>query len=426
MPSNQQLKQAKEFLSGYFDADYFSSDFSSWHTSDIWKSWNSRITASLHSGLTALAEGLDYSLPEAKAFTTYGKPHVVDVPLFTKLSVDTPAHASSLLPSHSHQLDLLKQVRRLQDLIAHTKKQLSTHTSPCHTHCVHVLSSIQSSMSSTHCIPSNVAHLYDCPYDSSPGFLVSLSVLLKHYQSLHAKSVHDQQTILRQRRKKDLIESPHQKLSYKSISHQALPSLNILKDSQNNFVTDPRRLDSVLQDAWKPVYAAEDIFVVVNESSHTAGGMDGFPWPYQTLHSKAHPLSKDPDSPYSPLAYRFLLLTSILYRIWGKIRLKHLKCWIHSWQLDCMYGGMEGVGAEDAWYTTALEKELSIIENRAFVGGSLDLFKCFDQIIRPLLYVAIPRTLADDLLLTTTGPRALHLFQHCFTLTIRHLMDMGG
>eukprot|EP00973_Karenia_brevis_P047380 6578004-Karenia_brevis.AAC.1 len=39
---------------------------------------------------------------------------------------------------------------------------------------------------------------------------------------------------------------------------------------------------------------------------------------------------------------------------------------------------------------------------------------------------AIPRTLADDLLLTTSGPRALDLFRHCFTLTIRHLMDIGG
>eukprot|EP00973_Karenia_brevis_P008687 1175018-Karenia_brevis.AAC.1 len=159
-----------------------------------------------------------------------------------------------------------------------------------------------------------------------------------------------------------------------------------------------------------------------------------------------------------------------------------------------MFGGMEGVGAEDAWYSTALEKELSVLEDCPFVGGSLDLFKCFDQIIRPLLYVilllsglprqilapyinylenlklhnsvagslgkahwhpcgipqgcpfsmvfislylrawicqmheyqAVPRTLADDLLLTTTGPRALHLFKHCFTLTIKHLQDMGG
>eukprot|EP00973_Karenia_brevis_P025190 3474774-Karenia_brevis.AAC.1 len=39
---------------------------------------------------------------------------------------------------------------------------------------------------------------------------------------------------------------------------------------------------------------------------------------------------------------------------------------------------------------------------------------------------AIPRTLADDLLLLTRGRRALHLFQHAFSLTIEHLQDLGG
>eukprot|EP00973_Karenia_brevis_P037047 5107313-Karenia_brevis.AAC.1 len=54
-----------------------------------------------------------------------------------------------------------------------------------------------------------------------------------------------------------------------------------------------------------------------------------------------------------------------------------------------MFGGLPGVGADDAFYTTALEKELCIIENRPFVGGSLGLYKCFDQVLRPLLYVIL-------------------------------------
>eukprot|EP00973_Karenia_brevis_P002624 357756-Karenia_brevis.AAC.1 len=157
-----------------------------------------------------------------------------------------------------------------------------------------------------------------------------------------------------------------------------------------------------------------------------------------------------------------------------------------------MFGGMEGVGAEDAWYTTSLEKELCAVQNCPFVGGSVDLFKCFDPIVRPLLYIvllisglpfqilvpyinflenlnlynsvagtlgqahrhtcgipqgcpysmifislflrawicemeafsATPRTLADDLLITTTGTRALHTFRHCFTATIAHLQAL--
>eukprot|EP00973_Karenia_brevis_P085309 11839286-Karenia_brevis.AAC.1 len=39
---------------------------------------------------------------------------------------------------------------------------------------------------------------------------------------------------------------------------------------------------------------------------------------------------------------------------------------------------------------------------------------------------ANPRTLADDLLLTSCGNRALHVFQAGFEATIRHLMDLGG
>ena len=39
---------------------------------------------------------------------------------------------------------------------------------------------------------------------------------------------------------------------------------------------------------------------------------------------------------------------------------------------------------------------------------------------------AIPRTLADDLLLMAKGSRALHLFSFAFNATIEHLQDMGG
>eukprot|EP00973_Karenia_brevis_P095133 12425837-Karenia_brevis.AAC.1 len=95
-------------------------------------------------------------------------------------------------------------------------------------------------------------------------------------------------------------------------------------------------------------------------------------------------LNKEPLGPH-----RFLLLTSILYRTWGKIRLSHLQPWTESWRHEAMFGGMPSVGADDAFYTTALEKELCIIENRPYVGRSLDLYKCFDQVLRPLLYIIL-------------------------------------
>eukprot|EP00973_Karenia_brevis_P056286 7828944-Karenia_brevis.AAC.1 len=39
---------------------------------------------------------------------------------------------------------------------------------------------------------------------------------------------------------------------------------------------------------------------------------------------------------------------------------------------------------------------------------------------------AKPRTLADDLLVTTSGDRALHTFQAAVNCTITHLIDIGG
>ena len=39
---------------------------------------------------------------------------------------------------------------------------------------------------------------------------------------------------------------------------------------------------------------------------------------------------------------------------------------------------------------------------------------------------AVPRTLADDLLVYTTGSRALHLFRRALLATMHHLFDLGG
>ena len=54
-----------------------------------------------------------------------------------------------------------------------------------------------------------------------------------------------------------------------------------------------------------------------------------------------------------------------------------------------MFAGVPGRGAEDAWYATAIDMELAQVQGEALVGGSIDLFKCFDQIIRPLMYIIL-------------------------------------
>eukprot|EP00973_Karenia_brevis_P029429 4060797-Karenia_brevis.AAC.1 len=80
---------------------------------------------------------------------------------------------------------------------------------------------------------------------------------------------------------------------------------------------------------------------------------------------------------------------SEVYRLWAKTRLEHLQPWIQKWALPEMHAGLKRVVAEDAWYCTSLEFEAAILEDNPLVGGVLDIMKCFDQIIRPLLYVVM-------------------------------------
>eukprot|EP00973_Karenia_brevis_P084253 11692159-Karenia_brevis.AAC.1 len=54
-----------------------------------------------------------------------------------------------------------------------------------------------------------------------------------------------------------------------------------------------------------------------------------------------------------------------------------------------MHAGVPGSGADDAWFNTSLMLEDCYIQNIAAIGGSVDIFKCFDQIIRLLVYVIL-------------------------------------
>eukprot|EP00973_Karenia_brevis_P054498 7573907-Karenia_brevis.AAC.1 len=54
-----------------------------------------------------------------------------------------------------------------------------------------------------------------------------------------------------------------------------------------------------------------------------------------------------------------------------------------------MFGGVPGVGADDAWYLTSLQAESDLLDGTHHIGGTLDLYKCFDQIARPLFYFVL-------------------------------------
>lgn len=45
-----------------------------------------------------------------------------------------------------------------------------------------------------------------------------------------------------------------------------------------------------------------------------------------------------------------------------------------------------GVGAEDAWFATALDVDYAMLDSIPAAGGAVDFVKCFDQVLHGLLY----------------------------------------
>jgi hypothetical protein len=112
---------------------------------------------------------------------------------------------------------------------------------------------------------------------------------------------------------------------------------------------------------------------------------EGAEWPEPMKYCRAAFLSKDENDLLNPLAYRCLLMMPYVYRLWGRVRLEHLQPWVEEWATDEMYAGIEGRGAADAAYTTALILEYCKLTKTPYSGGAADILKCFDQIQRPLL-----------------------------------------
>ena len=117
----------------------------------------------------------------------------------------------------------------------------------------------------------------------------------------------------------------------------------------------------------------------------------GASWPDQLSAARAAFLAKEEDSDLDPMDYRVLLMLASTYRLWGKIRLTHLKPWIATWDLQEVYAGVEGKGAADAAYATAIEIEYCRLAGTPYTGGAADIYKCFDQIRRNVVYKLLDR-----------------------------------
>ena len=113
----------------------------------------------------------------------------------------------------------------------------------------------------------------------------------------------------------------------------------------------------------------------------------GAPWPAHMLEARAVFLSKDPNKTMDPLAYRILKITSGWYRKWGTVRNRQLQGWVHTWDNNAFNSGVPGKGAHDAWMQTALMNEINRLSGLDTAGGSVDIYKCFDQVDRELIYL---------------------------------------
>ena len=56
-----------------------------------------------------------------------------------------------------------------------------------------------------------------------------------------------------------------------------------------------------------------------------------------------------------------------------------------------MFAGVGGQGAHDGAYTTAVYCEIMKLLGIRFTGEAADLYKCFDQIVRKLVYKILDR-----------------------------------
>ena len=63
-----------------------------------------------------------------------------------------------------------------------------------------------------------------------------------------------------------------------------------------------------------------------------------------------------------------------------------MSAWVSGWALPEMFAGVQGRGAQDAWYSTAMDLEQAFLDDEALTGGAVDIHKCLDQILRPVVY----------------------------------------
>ena len=109
-------------------------------------------------------------------------------------------------------------------------------------------------------------------------------------------------------------------------------------------------------------------------------------------------LLKPDEDPLRAESYRWLTILTWGYRLWARYRLRNLGPWIDVWGSPSLFAGLPGRGAADAWYLRASDLDFADMDELHLCGAAVDITKCYDEFVRPLLY-----RLAD----VTGAPRAL-------------------
>ena len=106
----------------------------------------------------------------------------------------------------------------------------------------------------------------------------------------------------------------------------------------------------------------------------------------KTHHENARHLDTkgEQSQPRPPSLQSALLIMSQIYRKWATMRLKHQETWNHKWTLPQKYAGVQGQGAEQAWWQLSLCLEYWRAKQ---TQATTDIYKCFDQVVRPLIYM---------------------------------------
>ena len=114
-------------------------------------------------------------------------------------------------------------------------------------------------------------------------------------------------------------------------------------------------------------------------------------WPASLRTGRLAFLAKEGGDPLDPLCYRVLTILPNLYRRWASLRLRQLREWVLRWAPDECFAGVPGKGAADAWWAEGAELEVLRLSGVPYVGGMVDLVKCFDTIPRDIVYALLLR-----------------------------------